>query len=566
MGPPEPSAQPRWEVARREPGGPLEAEVGLDPLLAQLLRNRGIRDVARARAFLEAEQQPLGDPSLLAELPEALDRLARALDRDELIALYGDYDADGLTGLALLVKALRWCGGRVLPFVPHRALDGYGPRTEQLRRLRQDGASLLLTIDCGSSAAAEIAAATADGLDVIVTDHHLVSERLPEAIVLNPRRAESAYPDRELAGCGVAHRLAEALLRRRLAADESGARAEALLGLAALGTLADVVPLVGENRVIVRRGLCQLRAEPGPGLAALCAVAGLDAAELDPEAISFAVVPRINAPGRVDHAQPALELLLTESAEEAFELALRLDQLNLVRRRLTGEALDQAWLQLAPRGERPAALVTGDFPVGIAGLVASRLAEKLDRPAVVLCRAGDRYVGSARSIAGLNVVDALGEAAHLLDRYGGHPMAAGLSLPVERLGEFERLFEARVTSERPEPAPPVLAIDAEARPATAASWRLLELLPLLEPHGPGNPAPLLLTRGLRVLERRALAADGLRLDLEGDGVRLAAVGFGAGAAGPAVGETIDLVYRPRRRAWRGRLGVELEIVDWRPAG
>jgi single-stranded-DNA-specific exonuclease len=470
-----------------------------------------------------------------------------------------------LTGLALLSRALAWCGANVLPFVPHRALDGYGLSAGPLRRLRDQGVSLVVTVDCGVTAGAEIALAASLGLEVVVTDHHPPPSPLPPVSVLNPSRADCRYPDKTLAGCGVAHRLAEALLRARLPPTEAVARAEELLALAAIGTLGDVVPMLGENRTIVRRGLRQLRREPGPGLTALARLVGLSAAQLDAEAVAFQIVPRLNAAGRVDSAQAALDLLLTESDQQAGRLAGRLDELNRTRRELTDRALEQARAIVAQRGAQPIALAAGDFPLGVVGLVASRLAEELNRPAIVLARDGERYVGSARSVDGFDLLAALDAGRQHLERYGGHRQAAGLALSVDQLTVFDRALQRQQAGSRPIAAqPPVLEVDAEARPATVASWRLLDLLSRLEPFGSDNPPPLLLTRGLSVSGRRPFGDGHVRLRLQADGYGFDAVAFRAADSTPPVGSTIDLVHRPRRRAWRETLALSLELADWRP--
>jgi single-stranded-DNA-specific exonuclease len=553
-----------WLLARRGEPDRLEAEAGLDPLLAHLLRNRGLRQVERARWFLQAESQPLGEPGLLADLPAAVERIGRALQSGERIAIYGDYDADGLTGLALLTRALTWSGGEVLPFVPHRGRDGYGLNSGRLRSLRERGASLVVTVDCGVTAEAEIAFAAQLGLDLIVTDHHVPPPELPPVCVVNPLRADCHYPDKTLAGSGVAHRLAEAVLRARLPPEAAAERSEQLLALAAIGTLGDVVPMLGENRVIVRRGLRQLASSAEPGLAALATVAGLELDRLDAEAVSFQIVPRLNAAGRLESASLALELLLTDSDQQASTLARRLDELNTRRRELTEEALARARAAVASSPDQPITVVAGDYPLGVVGLVAGRLVEDRHRPAIVLARDGQRLVGSARSPHGFNLLAALGAARHLLERYGGHPHAAGLSLPVERLAEFERALQASADrSGDLADQPPLVEVDAELRPATVGGWQLLDLLSRLEPHGVDNPPPLFLTRGLLVTERREFGPGHARLRLQAEGRGFEAVAFRRAEQAPPAGRAIDLVHRPRRRLWRGALGLSLEVVDWR---
>jgi single-stranded-DNA-specific exonuclease len=530
-----------------------------------LLWNRGLTDPDSARAWLAAEHEPLADPSLLAGLPSAVARIHRAIVADELIAVYGDYDVDGLSGTALLCRALRRLGARVTPFIPHREVDGYGLNDRRLAELRTAGASLLITVDCGVSAVAEVATARANGLEVIVTDHHPAPQELPEAIVINPSRADCAYPYKHLAGVGVAFRLAEALLRHRLPPQDAEEVVEELTELAALGTLADVMRVDGENRAIIRRGLARLRRSPSMGLRALLAVAGVEPSGVDSRTVGFSIAPRLNAAGRLDDARLALELLLADEPERARELALGLDELNRASQRQTDAALAVARDGLAGRELGAAIVIVGEFPSGIAGLLAGRLAAELNRPVVALARVGETCRGSARSVDGLDVVAAMSRGAAVLERFGGHAMAAGLALRAEHVEAFERAFGAAVSEARGAAAAErLLQIDAELRPFTAADWQTLEVLEQLEPCGPGSPAPVFLTRGLQVAERRAGGRGLIRLKLLGQGVSLVVRAF-SGAAAPPLHARVDLVYQLRRNVWRGTVGAEIEALDWRLA-
>jgi single-stranded-DNA-specific exonuclease len=560
----------RWSVTRRAPYDELRPFGDLDPLLSHLLRNRGLASVVEAERFLDAERQPLADPFLMAGMASALDRLAAAIEADELIAVYGDYDVDGLTATAVLHRALRRLGARVLPFIPHRLKDGYGLQEGPLAELRAAGATLVVTVDCGVTAMREIALARSAGLEVLVTDHHLLAQGdegscLPPAVaVLNPNRPDCAYPFKELAGVGVAYKLSEGLLRTKLPATEAEVLLDDLLELVAIGTLADVVSLRAENRTMVRRGLRRLNQTDRQGLRALTTVAGLGPGSVDADRVCYALAPRLNAAGRLDHARVALDLLLTESPDEADALAQRLNVLNRARQEQTDEAVRRARDEVASRRIGPAIVISGPFPPGIAGLVAGRLAEEFNRPAIVLHKDGESCRGSARSVAGVNVVEAMRSGAEHLDRFGGHAMAAGLSMATERLPAFESAFQAAVEEVRGEvPIERLLPIDAELRALTASKWSTLELLPKLEPHGASNPAPVFLTRGLRVVDRRQVATDVTRLRLSAPGALLTAIVFGPCDAGIEAGETIDAVYRLKRNLWRGTIAAELELLDWR---
>lgn len=584
--PMERGARFRWEIARRASADQVSGFGGLNPLLVQLLRNRGIVDPGQARIFLAPDEPAsgeLGDPFSMAGLQEAVERLSAALASDELIAIYGDYDADGLTATALLCRALAQLGGRLLPFIPHREKDGYGLQDGPLAELRAAGASLVVTVDCGVTAREEIARARAAGLDVIVTDHHLVPAELPAAAVLNPRRPDCGYPFKELAGVGVAFKLAEGLLRTHPDAG-AGLLVDDLLQLVAIGTVADIVPLRGENRAMVRRGLARMNEQPlstsgqhaspslplgergnWPGMQALIAVAGLEPGSIDADRIGYALAPRLNAAGRLDHARLALDLLLAASAEEAGPLAERLNELNRARQALTLEGFERVRAAVAARELGPAIVLGGDFPLGIVGLLAGRLAEEFNRPAIVLRQADGLCVGSARSVRGVNVVEAIGHGAEHLARFGGHAMAAGLTLPTERLAAFEQAFQQAVAAARPgEVQERSIAIDAELRASTAISWPTLELLRKIEPNGAENPTAVFLTRDLEIAERRDVGhASTVRLRFRAPEATLTAIAFGLAESLPPVGERIDLVYRLRRRVRQGMVEPDLEVVDWR---
>lgn len=557
-------ARKRWLLHPRQRRELLGAIVADAPLLAQLLYNRGVGDAAAAERFLAAHEAPLADPWLLADLPAAVERLERAIRFDELIAIYGDYDVDGLTATAVLYFALTRLGARLLPFIPHRVRDGYGLQEEPLRALRAQGASLIVTVDCGVSATAEIAAASTIGLDVVVTDHHIVPDVLPSAVaVVNPRRHDCAYPFKHLAGVGVAFRLAAALLRRSL-----GDEAEALLGelsdLVALGTIADVMPLEGENRTHVLRGLARINASPRAGLAALIEVAGLKAGQIAADNVSFGIAPRLNAAGRIDHARVALELLLASDRDTAVARAEQLQRLNRQRQEQTEQALELARASLRDRPLGAGVVIAGPYPVGIVGLVASRLVEELSRPVVALSVDDGLARGSARSVPGVNVVEALAAGAEHMLRFGGHAMAAGCTLPVENVPALAEAFAAAVGRQRGEWFPePVVEVDAEVYPSTALKLETLDLLDRLEPCGAGNPTPVFLTRNLKLTDCRVVGGGKhLKLRLSSEDGPLTGMVWRTEAPPCELGTYLDVVYHLRRNVWNGRVSAELEVLDW----
>lgn len=556
-----------WRLARRLSHAELARLGEVPPLLAQILHNRGYQDRAAVVRFLRAENAPLGDPWSMADLPAAVERIDRALANGEPIVVYGDYDADGLTATAVLCLTLRALGAAPRAFVPNRERDGYGLNHGPLATLRNGGAGLVITVDCGVTAVEEVARARTAGLDVVITDHHEPPAALPPAPVLNPRRLDCAYPFKELAGVGVAFRLAEALLRARLPEPEAEQYAEALLDLVALGTLADVVPLHGENRGMVRRGLEQLRRGGRPGVRALLACAGLQPADLDADGVVYNLVPRLNAAGRLGDPLLALRLLLAEEEQAAAALAERVDVLNRQRQELMAEALERARAEATAQLPAPVLVVAGDYHVGICGLLAGRLVEELGRPAVVLRREGDILRGSARSPVGLDVHAALARASDLLTRFGGHRQAAGLELPGHQLELLREALAAAALEQTPSVARGgQLLVDAELRASTVTRWETLEMLRQLEPLGMGNAPPIFLTRAARITDQRPLKHGRVRLRLAGrDGTFVAVAGGGPGGL-PEPGLPLDLVYRLRRRGWRGGVQAEAQLLDWRPAG
>ena len=562
------AVEPTWTVKRRAPAPLLDSlDVG-SPLLAQLLLNRGIASAAEAASFLDGEDR-LGDPFTMAGMSQALDRIAGAVRVGERVVVYGDYDVDGLSGATLLARALSAVGARVEVFIPHRERDGYGLNQAVLDRLAAEGAGLVISVDCGIGAAAEIAAASRAGLEVIVTDHHQVPPVLPLAVaVLNPHRPDCSYPFKQLAGAGVALKLAQAATRRFLPGHQAGALEERLLELAALGTVADIMPLVGENRTIVRRGLRRLNTNPSPGLRALCRQAKVAPGWLDVEAVAFQIAPRLNAAGRVSDAVVAQRLLAAETDEEAAPLAEELESFNGRRRQLTDQALEQARAEVAALGPlTPAGIVVcGEYPAGVLGLLAARLAEETRRPVAAIGMGEALCRGSVRGVPGFNTVAAVQQCGDTLLQFGGHHGAAGLSMAPGQLDAFRTRFAAAV-----EPAlaalPPAGPVEADcALWPGSINWGLCEVLARLEPCGEGNPPPLFETRGMLVRETRTVAERHQELKLVGeDGARLRAIVFDGAECGPPQGQLADLLYRVRRSLWNDAVCVELDVVAWRPS-
>jgi single-stranded-DNA-specific exonuclease len=502
-----PKTNIRWATPTFDPGEirAFAAELGIRAPAAQVLWNRGYREPAAARAFLDAPIEALHDPWLLAGMPEAAERLLRAVRAQEPILLYGDYDVDGASSVVILKKAIELAGGRADFHVPHRLRDGYGMRTEVVEEAAQRGVKLIISVDTGIRAAEVVKRAAELGIDVIVTDHHLPDEALPPALaVLNPNRPDCAYPEKNLCGAGVAFKLVHALfLRLEWPADRIRRMLQSFLKLVAIATVADVVPLTGENRIIVKRGLEGLHTVRNPGLRALLDVAGLSEGER-PSAgqVAFRIAPRINAAGRMATATDVIDLFTTADAARARELADQLHRLNQERQEAEAEIVREILEQCERepvRDDQFALVFSGEkWHRGVIGIVASRIVERYHRPVLVLSEEDGLAQGSGRSIRTFHLLNALESMAELFVRFGGHRQAAGVSLPVERVPEFrERLNRYAASVLTPADLCPTLDIDGLIQFSDISHEAAMEVLQLA-PFGFGNPAPVFTVPGVEV--------------------------------------------------------------------
>lgn len=538
--------------------------------LRQLLYNRGLHTMEQVERFIYPGSTDMGDPFLLRGMDAAVERIYRALRGDELIGIYGDFDADGLTAAALLAEVLESPSlqGRVTTYLPHRVREGYGLNQEAVRSLAARGVRLLITVDCGMGNEAEVRLAAGLGMDVIVTDHHLVAAGVPTAVaVLNPHQEGCAYPFKELAGVGVAYKLAEALLAKVWDLEEARRRLSPQMDLVALGTVADLAPLVGENRLMVRLGLQQINRGDRVGLRALAFTAGYSTRGIDAEGIGYVLAPRLNAAGRMGDARTSLELLTTRSEEEALRLAAELEVANRERQAATAAALEAAREELSGIRELPPAIVlAGEFPAGVVGLVAGKLAEEFNRPSFVVELGEDVCRGSGRGCPGFDVVRALSAASDLLVRFGGHAQAGGFTVAASQLGPLRQRLESAAEEQLVEVgAPAELLLEASLR-AREVGPALYEQLALLEPFGMGNERPLFYTSRLLVRDARVVGARHLKLWLADDSGTSAAIGFGMGVkeyefARPGV--FVDCAYTLGRNEYAGTIGYEMVLKDVR---
>jgi single-stranded-DNA-specific exonuclease len=544
----------------------------LTHLMGQLLAARGIlaSDAPRYFECTDANEEPLH----MRGMAGTVARLRAAIRANEEIAVYGDYDVDGVTATALMVSTLRALGGNVRPYIPHRVDEGYGLQSACLDTLKNQGVRLVLSVDCGVRAAAEAAHARAIGLDLLISDHHTVPEHLPDAIVINPLQQGCEYGFKYLSGVGIAYKIAQALLaadqRDPLRAGPSAMSADSLLDLVALGTVADVVPLRGENRSLVHRGLKILNDPPRIGVRALILKSGFKLGSVDSYTIGFGLGPRLNAAGRLEHARLSYELLMTGERLEAESLATRLDAINRERQELMKTCVAHARAKVVAEQDSSPIIFAADasYPQGIVGLVASRLAEEFYRPALVMEWGAETSKGSARTIPEFNIVEALDECSDILLRHGGHRAAAGFTLETARLPELHARLSAIAHRQfNSQPLSPALRVDAEVSFAEL-DRTLLFLLERMQPFGAENPSPVFIARGVNARSTRVMGKDGdhLRLSLEQNLVIRSGVAFRqakqwAGQMPPR----IDVAFAFEWNEYNGERTMQLNVKDIRPA-
>jgi single-stranded-DNA-specific exonuclease len=562
----------RWLAPPAMPPGQRDRFPHLDKAVVQILYNRNVREPEQVRAFL-AQDTLLHDPFHLQGMEVAVARIVRAVYNGERIAVYGDFDADGVTATALLTQTLQALGATVTPYIPDRVEEGYGLNTDALDKLAQRGADLIITVDCGIRSADEVAHGNRLGLDIIVTDHHSVGPELPPALaVINPRQPGCGYPFKDLAGVGIAFKLAQALLRT-ISPPSGGSQSlceKHLLDLVALGTVADIVPLLDENRSLVQRGLEQLNAPWRKGIQALMAGARIKPGHVNSTTVGFMLGPRINAAGRLQDAMLAYWLLMTRDETRAQKYADQLSELNRERQSLTQEATERARTQVVDEtGNVPHLLFAAspDFKPGIVGLVASRLREEFYRPSVVLERGDTQSRASCRSIPEFHITRALDECADLLVRHGGHAAAAGFTVRNEKLAILQERLQAIAGQKLgKDDLVPKLQIDAELILGPDL-YDFFDQLAVLGPFGDSNPVPVFVSRRLRVGRRETVGADGQHLKLAVNDGRAwwNAIAFRRGKEAEHLPEYLDLAYHLDMNEWNGRRQVQLIVQDWRSA-
>lgn len=537
-----------------------------DDIFEQLLKNRGVWE--KREEFLNPKYEDLPDPFLLSGVKMASDLILKTISKKKKIALFGDYDADGVPGTALLYEALKKLGVVPEVYIPTRE-EGYGLNERAIRKLKKQAVNLLITVDCGIKDVKEIKLAQKLGMDVIVTDHHEVPKILPPArVIINPKKKNERYPTREISGGAVAFKLVQGLAKKSTRISESFLKWS--LDLVGITTICEVVPLLEENRILAKFGLIVLAKTRRVGLQKLYQVAGINQQKIDTWTVGFQIGPRINAPGRMDSATNSFYLLTTQDEILAQKLAYNLNQINILRQKKLDRVLKEAQekIQKQKLYQKKVVLIDGEgWPSGIIGLVAGKLQEKYARPVLVIERRGEKGKGSARSVNGFHLVEVLDELSQLLLTHGGHAKAAGFSLEMRHLESlYDKLLEIAETKLKDRDLIPKIQIDAEL-PAKKINLNLLNDLKKLEPFGLGNPKPIFLTRNLKIIQITQVGSEGkhLRLTLEGENKQLKAIGFDMVERLPELkpGFLIDIVYNLEENFWDGEKYLDIKLKDFR---
>jgi single-stranded-DNA-specific exonuclease len=558
----------RWQI--NPPLTPIadEALRAFHSILRQILFNRGYPTFTEAQNYLAAWLPFDTSPWQLTGIRPAIERLKYAIDHTEAVSIYGDYDVDGVTATALLVETLQALGANVHGYIPNRFDEGYGLNQDALESLAAQGVKVVVTVDCGIRSPSEVAHGRAVGLDLIITDHHQPSGELPPAYaIINPKQPGDMYPDKDLAGVGIAYKIAEALLEKR---PSDRLIPEDLLDLVALGTVADLVPLTGENRSLVRKGLQRIRETQRQGLFSLANVAGLEIKRTTATNIGYILGPRLNAAGRLDTAEDALELLMTPDVSIAGNLAQQLNAQNRTRQELTRSMQEQAEAIISTKDPDALVLFAIDpwFNTGVVGLVASRLTDTFYRPAIVGQRSDETTRCSCRSIPEFHITQALDQCADLLVRHGGHAAAAGFTVRNDNFDELVTRMQT-IASEQlaGHDLRPTLMADAEV-PLSDLKPQLLDYLELLQPTGYGNPEAVFVSRKLRIKNSRTVGADGqhLKLTVTDGNLTIDAIAFRLGHLQPGLPTHVDLLSTFEVNEYNGRKTLQLNVRDLKPSG
>ena len=552
----------RWNISGYDRQRAVELlKMGINPLVAVLLSSRKADD-AKVRRLIGEESGTVYDPFLLKDMDRAAERVKLAITRRENVVIYGDYDVDGITSSCLVAEYLREKGLDCRIYIPERLEDGYGVRDYALKAMKESGTDLVITVDCGMTADKEVDFAKSIGLDMVITDHHECGERLPDAPAVNPKRTDGDYPERSLAGVGVAFKL--------ICAVEGPEHTDELLDrysdLVAIGTIADVMDVTGENRVFIKRGIEIVKADRRPGITALCTAAGIELQNVTVNAIGFVIAPRINAAGRIGSTDVAVRLVMAREREEAERLALELCMLNKKRQTLECEMFDEAVLLAGEMTDSvgPVVIASENWHQGVAGIVASRLSEKYRRPAIVICIKDGEGRGSCRSFGGFDLFGAIEYASGCLKNYGGHKAAAGITIDAEMIPSFRKMLSEYYVSHVDDSDNTEYDIDFEVIKPGLLTTKNVEALRILEPYGNGNPSPHMCIMGADIVSVTPLSGGKhmkFRARKNGEFFECVFFGKSPGETGLETGDSADIAFMPQVNEYRGRRSVQLLMTD-----
>jgi len=562
----------QWHVAKAAPANFAKKFPEFSPVVLQLLYNRSLHDQKSIDEFFNPDyESDLHDPFLLTDMDKGVARILQAIAKKEKIIIHGDYDADGVTSGVMLYEVLHGLGAQVEVYLPSRQEGGYGMNEKVIKEFADRKINLILTTDCGITNVKETALAKKLGMDVVITDHHSVPEKIPAAdAVINPSRPDDKYPFKDLAGVGVAFKLVQAL-KQKLPSGKKLERSEKwYLDLVAVGTVADCCPVIGENRTLIKYGLLVLERTKRLGMKALMEQSRVGSSDLDTTDIGFRLGPRLNAAGRLRHSQAAFDLLVSSDPTEATELATSLDEINRERQVITEKFMREAEDQIGEVTDEKRILIahSSNWPSGVVGLVAGKLCERHSRPVVVLEKKKTHSVGSARSTAKFNIIEAIRTCDELLDKYGGHSQAAGCTVSNNKLADFSKRLEALAQKKlQPDDLKGELSIDKELSP-DEITWETIDSLEVFKPHGFANEKPRFVTRGLIVASVRAVGKTGkhLKLDLQSfgnDEKTFPAIAFGLGDMIDQVNfkDKVDVAYELDINEWNGNREIQLQVLD-----
>ena len=557
-----------WSLAKKAPKSFFNQFPEFSPIVLQLFYNRGLKAEIDIENFLSPDyEQSLFDPFLMNDMKKAVERIKKAISKKENIVIYGDYDADGITSVACLYEVLKLLGAKNLSYyIPDKNKEGYGLNNQALLELAKQKTNLIITVDCGITSIDEISLAKSKKIDVIITDHHIVPEKLPKAFaILNPKQKKDKYPFPDLAGEGVAFKLAQALLKTK--DNKHEATLKWMMDIIGLGTIADVVPLISENRVFAKYGMVVLKKTKNLGLMALMAKSKVNPDKLNTSSISFQIIPRLNVAGRMDHAFASLKLLLTNSYKEAEKISENLNDLNIRRQKMIEQILKEAREEIGVFDWERKILVLSnkDWSNAVLGLVAGRLSDEYNRPVFMIEEGKEESKGSARSIESFNISEALQKCKKYLIKFGGHKQAAGFSLKTKDIEQFENsLCKIGNKQIKKENIVPKISADCEIK-LSDISWELMEELEKFEPYGEANFMPNFLIKNLDILETKNIGngEKHLRLFLTDGQKSIKAIGFGLAHDSLEIGYKVDVIANLDINEWNGTKNIEIKLVDFK---